>query len=337
MLLWIIFLSLVFVLLALDLGIFHKNAHSISTKEALGWTILWVSLAFLFSIVVYYAYQNAWVANPEKLDGKEAVLEYITGYLIEQSLSMDNIFVIAVIFTYFKIPPLYQHRVLFWGILGALVFRGIMIAVGTVLIQRFEWIILIFGAFLLYSAYRMLFSDGEGSHPERNPVIKVVRRFFPVTQDFHEDHFFVKQNGVKAATPLFVALMVVETTDILFAVDSIPAIFAVTRDPFIVFTSNIFAIMGLRSLYFVLASALDKFKYLKYSLVIILAFVGIKMLISYYVHIPSWISLAVIIVSLLGGIIVSWSSFKEKKRTEQGQSEEEAHEPSPADVRMEDH
>lgn len=336
MILWIVFLCLVFALLALDLGVFHKNSHSISAKEALGWTILWVSLAFSFSIVVYFAYQNGWVANPEKLDGREAVLEYITGYLIEQSLSMDNIFVIAVIFTYFKIPPVYQHRVLFWGILGALFFRGIMIAVGTVLIQRFEWIIYVFRAFLLYSAYRMLFSDDEGGHPERNPVIKIVGRFFPVTKDFHEDHFFVRQNGVKAATPLFVALMVVETTDILFAVDSIPAIFAVTRDPFIVFTSNIFAIMGLRSLYFVLASALKKFKYLKYSLVIILAFVGIKMLISFYVHIPSWLSLIVIIAALAGGIVVSWSSFQEKRRISQGVQEEELH-PSPADVRIEDH
>jgi len=322
MILWIVFLVLVFLLLALDLGVFHKNSHTISTKEAAGWTALWVTLAFSFSVVVYYAYELSWVANPEGLTGRGAVLEYITGYLIEQSLSMDNIFVIAIIFAYFKIPKLYQHRVLFWGILGALVFRGLMIGVGTVLIQRFEWIIYVFGALLLYSAYRMLFSKDEEIHPDQNPVIKLVRRFFPVTSDFHEDNFFIKQKGITYATPLFIALMVVETTDILFAVDSIPAIFAITRDPFLVFTSNIFAIMGLRSLYFVLASVLDKFKYLKYSLVFILGFVGVKMLISNYVHIASWVSLLVIVVSLALGIIVSWSSYKENKAAEKAAADE---------------
>lgn len=324
MILWIVFLVIVFILLALDLGVFHKNPHSISTREALGWTAVWVSLAFLFSIVVYFAYEDGWVANPEDLDGKEAILEYITGYLIEQSLSMDNIFVIAVIFAYFKIPKLYQHRVLFWGILGALVFRGFMIGVGTVLIQRFDWVIYIFGALLLYSAYRMLFASEEGVHPDQNPVIKIVRRVFPVTDSFHEDHFFVKHGNVRAATPLFVALMVVETTDVMFALDSIPAIFAITRDPFIVFTSNIFAIMGLRSLYFVLAAILDKFKYLKYSLVFVLGFVGVKMLISNYYHIPSWISLVVIVVALSIGIAVSWSSFKENQAAEKAAKREPA-------------
>ncbi len=320
MTIWIVFLVLIFFLLALDLGVFHKSPHNISTKEAFGWTILWVSLASLFSFVVYFAYENGWVANPDELDGKEAVLEYITGYLIEQSLSMDNIFVMAVIFGYFKIPKIYQHRVLFWGIVGALLFRGIMIGLGVVLIHQFSWIIYVFGALLLYSAYRMLFSDGEGVHPENNPVIKLVRRFFPVTKDFHGNHFFVRRKlrGKKiiGATPLFIALMVVETTDIFFAVDSIPAIFAITTDPFIVFTSNIFAIMGLRSLYFVLASVLDKFKYLKYSLVFILAFVGVKMLISHYVKIPAWLSLTVIAGALLIGVLVSWSSFKEKRQVE---------------------
>lgn len=189
MILWIVFLVIVFGLLALDLGVFHKTNHSISTKEAAGWTGLWVSLAFLFSIVVYFAYERAWVANPEALTGREAVLQYITGYLIEQSLSMDNIFVIAVIFTFFKIPKAYQHRVLFWGILGALIFRGLMIGVGTVLIQRFEWIIYVFGAFLLYTAYRMLLSKDEEVHPENNPVIKVVRRFFPSRLIFTETAF----------------------------------------------------------------------------------------------------------------------------------------------------
>lgn len=317
MILWIAFLTLVFLLLALDLGVFHKNPHSISTKEAAGWTALWISLAFSFSVIVYFAYENGWVANPESLDGKEAVLEYITGYLIEQSLSMDNIFVIAVIFTYFQIPKMYQHRILFWGILGALIFRGVMIGIGVVLIQKFEWVIYIFGALLLYSAYKMLTHGDAEIEPNKNPVIRLFRRFMPVTSQFEEDHFFVRRGRLWAATPLFIALIVVETTDIMFAVDSIPAIFAVTRDPFIVFTSNIFAIMGLRSLYFVLAAVLDKFKYLKYSLVFILAFVGLKMLASHYVYIPSWISLLVILISLLVGIAVSWSNFKETRKMEQ--------------------
>jgi len=319
MIIWIIFLTVVFILLALDLGVFHKDPHAISTKEAAGWTALWVTLALSFSIVVYFAYERGWVANPEMLNGREAVLEYITGYLIEQSLSMDNIFVIAVIFAYFQIPKMYQHRVLFWGILGALVFRGIMIGVGVVLIQRFEWIIYFFGALLLYSSYKMLTQSEEHIEPNKNPVIKIVRRFFPVTSHFEGDRFFVQKGKVRAATPLFIALIVVETTDIMFAVDSIPAIFAVTRDPFLVFTSNIFAIMGLRSLYFVLAAVLDKFKYLKYSLVFILAFVGVKMLISHYVHIPSWVSLAVIVVSMLVGVAFSWSSFKEIRAVEKAE------------------
>lgn len=329
MILWIVFFIFVFILLALDLGVFHKNSRSISTREALAWTALWVTLALGFSVVVYYAYELGWVANPDGLRGRGAVLEYITGYLIEQSLSMDNIFVIALIFAYFKVPKLYQHRVLFWGILGALVFRGLMIGVGTVLIQRFEWIIYVFGALLLFSAYRMLFVEDEEIHPDQNPVIKLVRRFFPVTSDFQGTRFFVKQMGVTYTTPLFIALMVVETTDILFAVDSIPAIFAITRDPFIVFTSNIFAILGLRSLYFVLAAVLDKFKYLKYSLVFILGFVGVKMLLSAVVHIPSWVSLLVIIVALLIGVIVSWSNFRENRAAEKAAAKEK----EPADIK----
>ncbi|MDX1941824.1 MAG: TerC family protein [Saprospiraceae bacterium] len=316
MVIWIAFLVLVFFLLALDLGVFHREAHSVSTKEAINWTILWVSLAFSFSVVVYFAYENGWVANPENLDGKEAVLEYITGYLIEQSLSMDNIFVIAIIFAYFQIPKAYQHRVLFWGILGALVFRGIMIGIGVVLIQRFEIIIYFFGALLLYSAYKMLRQGDMEIEPNKNPIIRMFRRFMPVTGSFKGNRFFVRRGKLIAATPLFIALIVVETTDVMFAIDSIPAIFGVTRDPFIVFTSNIFAIMGLRSLYFVLAAVLDKFQYLKYSLVFILAFVGVKMLISHYVHIPSWVSLSVIVLSLTIGIAASWSSFKENRALE---------------------
>ncbi len=320
MIIWIVFIILVFILLALDLGVFHKDPHAITTKEAFKWTGLWVSLALAFSIVVYFAYEQGWVANTEGLTGRTAVLEYLTGYLIEQSLSMDNIFVIAIIFTYFQIPKAYQHRVLFWGILGALVFRGIMIGVGAALIQKFQWTIYFFGVLLLYSAYKMLTSGDEPIEPNKNPVIKIVRRIFPVTRHFEGDRFFVRRRRILVATPLFIALMVVETTDIMFAIDSIPAIFAITRDPFIVFTSNIFAIMGLRSLYFVLASIIDKFKYLKYSLVFILAFVAVKMLISHYVHLPAWLSLVVIAISLLVGILFSWRGYMEERQAEQART-----------------
>ena len=306
MTLWIIFFGLVFLLLALDLGLFHREAHAISTREAFGWTGVWVSLSLLFSLVVYQAYERGWVANPQDMDGGEAVLVYLTGYLIEQTLSMDNIFVIAIIFSFFRVPQAYQHRVLFWGILGALVFRGLMIGIGVVLIQRFSWMIYVFGALLLYTAWRMHQSEGEEEvHPSRNPVVRAFRRFFPVTKGYYGEQFFIRRGKVRAATPLFIALIVVETTDIMFAFDSIPAIFAITTDPFIVFTSNIFAILGLRSLYFVLASVLDRFRYLRYSLTFILAFVGAKMLGSHFVHIPVWASLLVIALALLIGVVVS--------------------------------
>lgn len=304
MIIWTGFIILVFIFLALDLGIFNRNPHAISTKEAFKWTSLWVSMSLLFSVFVYFAYTNGWVANLNDLSGKEAVLKYLTGYLVEQSLSMDNIFVIAMVFAYFQVPEKYQHRVLFWGILGALVFRGIMIGLGVVLIRQFYWLTYLFGFFLLYSAYKML-TSADGVHPSKNPLIQYVRRFFPVTRDFEGEKFFVRKKHVLAVTPLFITLLVVETTDIMFAFDSIPAIFAITTDPFIVFTSNIFAILGLRSLYFVLASIIDKFKYLQHALVFILAYVGIKMLIIHHVEIPEWLSLAVIGISLASGILVS--------------------------------
>jgi len=308
MLLWIIFIVLICFFLALDLGVFNKNPHIITTREALGWTALWVSISLLFSIVVYFAYELNWVSGD--LTGSKAVLLYLSGYLVEQSLSMDNIFVIAIIFSYFQVPKEYQHRVLFWGILGALVFRGMMIAVGAALIHQFEWVIYIFGAFLLYSAYKML-TAGEAVHPSKNPAIKFVRRFFAVSTTYEKDHFFVRKRGMLVATPLFVALVVVETTDILFAFDSIPAIFGITTDPFLVFTSNIFAIMGLRSLYFVLASVIDKFQYLKYSLVAILFFVGIKMMLHDVWKPAEWVSLAVIFVSLAAGGVISLIKAKD--------------------------
>lgn len=299
---WIGFIALVIVLLALDLGVFNRKAHVISTREAAGWTVLWVSLSLLFSIFVYFAYERGWIESD--MTGGEAVIDYLTGYLVEQSLSMDNIFVIALIFAYFKVPEKYQHRVLFWGILGAIFFRGLMIAFGIVLIERFDWMIYVFGVFLLYSAYKMLSSHGE-VHPSNNPVIRMLRRFFPITKEYHGDRFFVKLRNIRAGTPLFVALVMVETTDVMFAFDSIPAIFAITREPFIVFTSNIFAILGLRSLYFVLANMLNRFMYLKYSLVLILVFVALKMLLHEYIHIEGWVSLIVIFVALIGGVVLS--------------------------------
>lgn len=304
MLIWSAFLVLVFVLLALDLGVFNKKAHAISFKEAAGWTTLWVSLALLFSGVIYYLYHRGLVENPEGLTAKGAVLKYLTGYLVEQSLSMDNIFVIAVIFSYFKVPADYQHRVLFWGILGALIFRGLMIFIGVILLSKFGWMMYVFGAFLLYSAFKMISNDDQVSL-EQNPTIKLLERVFPVAKDYYADKFFVKINGLWMATPLFVALLIVETTDIMFAFDSIPAIFAITTDPFLVFTSNIFAILGLRSLYFVLAAVIDKFIYLKYSLVAILVFVGLKMILHEWVHLPEWASLGFIVLALGGGVLAS--------------------------------
>lgn len=312
MFVWIAFIALIGLFLALDLGVFNKEPHKISTKEALRWTTLWVSLSLLFSIFIYYAYENHWFGIGETVGlhstGWDAALTYLTGYIVEQSLSLDNVFVIAVIFSYFHIPMKYQHRVLFWGIVGALVFRGLMIGAGAILVAQFDWIMYVFGVILLWTAYKMLKSDDEKIHPENNPVVMQLRKILPVTKNLRREQFFVKWKGKTVAmTPLFVALVVVETTDIMFAFDSIPAIFSITKDPFIVFTSNIFAILGLRSLYFVLASMLDKFQYVKYSLVIILTFVGIKMLVFHPLHIvlPEWASLAFIVLVLGGGILYS--------------------------------
>lgn len=318
MFVWIGFIALVCVFLALDLGVFNKEPHKISTKEALRWTALWVTLSLLFSVFIYFAYNNHWFGIGETIGlpntGWNAAITYLTGYIVEQSLSLDNVFVIAVIFSYFHIPQKYQHRVLFWGIVGALVFRGLMIGAGAMLVQRFDWIMYIFGAILLWTAYKMLKSDEEEIHPEKNPVVLQLRKILPVTKTIRREHFFVKWKGKTIAmTPLFVTLIVVETTDIMFAFDSIPAIFSITRDPFIVFTSNIFAILGLRSLYFVLASMLDKFQYVKYSLVIILTFVGLEMLVLHPLHLdlPEWVSLVFIMVVLIGGVL--YSMYRDKR------------------------
>lgn len=311
---WIGFFILIFIFLALDLGVFNRRAHAITAREALGWTGIWIAVSLLFSIFIYFSYEEGWVYNESGLSGGAAVIKYLTGYLVEKALSMDNIFVMVMIFTYFKVPRQYQHRVLFWGILGALFFRGVMIGLGVVLIRQFDWITYVFAAFLLYSAYKMWTAD-DGIHPDKNPIINWLRRYFPVSRNFQEEHFFVvRHRRVIAITPLFVALIAIETTDIMFAFDSIPAIFAITTDPFLIFTSNIFAILGLRSMYFVLAAIIDKFRYLQHALVFILFYVGVKMMLIHHVHLPEWLSLAVIIVSLSAGVLLSmWIKPKEEE------------------------
>ena len=305
MLVWGIFIAVILIFLALDLGIFNRTPHIISTKEASIWTGVWVTVSLLFSGVIYWLYSTDIISNIDNLTPTDATLKYITGYLIELSLSVDNIFVIAVIFTSFKIPLKYQHRVLFWGILGAIVFRAFMIFFGVILIKKFSFTTYVFGAFLIFTAYRMLVSKDEEFHPKKSFIYRQVRRFVPITSHMNGEHFFIKMKHITAATPLFIALVIIEFTDILFAMDSIPAILAITSDPFLVFTSNIFAILGLRSMYFFLSNMLAKFHYLKYSLIAILTFVGIKLILAHYIKFPEWFSLTVIAISLLTGIIVS--------------------------------
>lgn len=305
MLTWVIFLIFIIFCLALDLGVFNKEDHVIKSKEAGIWTAVWVSIALAFSGVIYWLFSEGLVENPTQITPYTAVLKYITGYLIELSLSIDNVFVIAVIFSSFKIPAKYQHRVLFWGILGAIVFRALMIVFGVALINKFEWIIYVFGAFLLYTAFKMLRSDESDFDPQNSVIFKYVKKIFPVTTNMQGHDFFIIENAKRTATPLFLALIVIELTDILFALDSIPAILAITADPYIVFTSNILAILGLRSMYFLISRMLSKFRFINYSLVVILAFVGLKMIFSHMVEIPEWLSLSVIILSLAAGIIAS--------------------------------
>ncbi len=305
MLVWGIFIAFIILFLALDLGVFNKTPHVIKTKEAAIWTTVWVSIAFAFSGVVYWLFKDGLVANPTNLTADAAVLKYITGYLIELSLSIDNVFVIAVIFSSFAIPQKYQHEVLFWGILGAIVFRALMIFFGVALINKFDWIIYVFGVFLLFTAFRMLTHKEAEFDPKKSKMFRFLKKLFPVTHKMDGDKFFINRMGLRAATPLFVALLIIELTDILFALDSIPAILAITSDPFIVFSSNILAILGLRSMYFLISRMLTKFRYINYSLVVILAFVGVKMLLSHTVEIPEWLSLGVIGVSLGAGILAS--------------------------------
>ncbi len=302
---WISFIVLVVIFLALDLGVFHRNEHVIRSKEAGIWTAVWVAVALSFSGVIYWLFSSGLVENPTDLSPNYAVIKYLTGYLIELSLSIDNVFVIAVIFSSFQIPPIFQHRILFWGILGAIVFRGLMILFGVALINKFEWIIYVFGVFLLYTAFKMLKSDDDDFDPKNSWMFRQIKKIYPVTSTMHGHDFFITRLGITAATPLFVALVVIELTDVLFALDSIPAILAITSDPFIVFSSNILAILGLRSMYFLISRMLEKFRYINYSLVVILAFVGLKMLFSQQIELPEWVSLTVITISLAAGIVAS--------------------------------
>ena len=347
---WIGFVAFVLLMLALDLGVFHRKAHVVGVKEALSWSAVWIALGLAFSLFVYHGYENHWLglgSAPDAVDrsaefpdgrindGRSAVVKYLTGYVVEKSLSVDNVFVIAMIFGFLAVPPLYQHRVLFWGILGALVLRGVMIAVGARLIAEFSWILMLFGVFLIATAVKMLLIR-ETTDPNSTWAVRLTRRFFPVTERFHGEHFLVRAGtsasreaetpgaavledaavararpGTWMLTPLALALIMVETTDLVFAVDSIPAIFAITADPFLVFTSNVFAILGLRSLYFALAGAIETFRYLKVSLALVLAIVGVKML----TH--SWLKsllgpnfnlylLLVVLGVLAAGVLASW-------------------------------
>jgi len=292
-LVWFAFVALILLLLATDLGLFHRKAHVVSAREGLAWSIVWTTLALTFGVFVYFAYDYKWLglgllpdpieqsaAAPHgvPLDGRAAVIKYLSGYVVEQSLSVDNMFVMAMLFKSFAVPAVYQHRVLYWGILGALAMRGVMIAIGATLIGQYAWILYVFGAFLIFTAVKMMLIDTEHQEPHKNLIVRLTRRYFPVTRKHHGEHFIIRRRGHVLLTPLALALVMVESTDLMFAVDSIPAIFAITADPFLVFASNAFALLGLRSLYFVLASALRAFRYLKVSLAIVLGMVGTKMI-----------------------------------------------------------
>ncbi len=324
MIVWIIFVAAILVFLALDLGVFNKTPHIITSKEAGKWTAIWVVMSVAFSGVIYWLYLNKYIENPTGIKPNVASIKYITGYLIELSLSIDNIFIIAIIFSSFKIPQKYQHRVLFWGILGAIVFRGLMIFFGVILINKVSWMTYIFGGFLLFTAAKMLFTkDEDDFKPKDSFIYKILGKFIPISTHINGEHFFIKENNKNHATPLFVALIVIEVMDVLFALDSVPAILAITSDPFLVFSSNIFAILGLRSMYFFLANMLAKFSYLEYSLIAILTFVGLKMLIPHdWIEIPEWVSLAFIALSLLIGIIVSLQKSKKDEENKPARDEE---------------
>ena len=341
--LWVGFIVFVLLMLALDLGVFHRQAHVVTVNEALVWSAVWVSMGLSFAVFVYFAYEGQWLGLGTEIDaadglvndGRIATEKYLTGYVVEKSLSVDNVFVIAMVFGFFAVPAIYQHRVLFWGIIGALLLRGIMIAVGAALIAKFHWVLYIFAAFLILTAIKMLLLKTEHGAPNLNFIVRLTRRFFPVTARFHGEHFFVRAGapasyesafpgtagmpdeavdqarpGTLMLTPLALALIVVESTDVIFAVDSIPAIFAITADPFLVFTSNVFAILGLRSLYFALAGMLDKFRYLKVALALVLLVVGLKMLFVEWLKLLlgrhfNFYLLGVVLLILVAGVIAS--------------------------------
>jgi len=341
--LWAGFIGFVLLMLALDLGVFHRRAHVVTVKEALAWSAVWATLGLAFAVFVYFGYQAHWFGLGSSIDavdglvndGAAAMVKYVTGYIVEKSLSVDNLFVIAMIFNFFAVPAIYQHRVLFWGILGALVMRGVMIAIGVKLIAEFHWVLYVFGAFLILTAVKMLALKIEPADPNQNLVVRLTRRFFPVTARFHGEHFVVRAGapasyesglpgiaampdeavdqarpGTLMLTPLALALIMVESTDLIFAVDSIPAIFAITADPFLVFTSNVFAILGLRSLYFALAGMLDKFRYLKVSLALVLMVVGVKMLVAEWLKLAlgkhfNFYLLGLVLLILAAGVAVS--------------------------------
>lgn len=308
---WIIFLALVALLLAIDLGIFNREAHSVGMREALGWSAVWICVSLTFNVFVWFAYDNHWFGSGLGPDGEivrtgsQAALEFLTGYIIEKSLSVDNIFVIALVFGFFKVPADYQHRVLFYGILGAIIFRGALIGVGSYLVQQYTWTFYIFGLILIYAAVKMVAGDEEDTDPEQSWMFKAAKRLLPLKVGYFGSKFVIVENGKRYFTSLFVVLLVIEATDVIFAFDSIPAIFAITTDPFLVMTSNIFAILGLRSLYFVLAGMIDRFHYLTYALSIVLAFVGLKLMLYNHFHIPTLLSLGVIVVTLAAGVIYS--------------------------------
>ncbi|MCS6928546.1 MAG: TerC family protein [Saprospiraceae bacterium] len=308
---WVGFVALIIALMALDLGVFNRKARVPTAREALFASALWIGLALLFDVFVYFAYEYKWfglgLSPREPMDGREAAVKYLTAYLLEESLSMDNLFVMALVFAQFRVPKAYQHRVLFWGILGVLVFRGLLIGIGLALVHYFTWLFYLFGALLLWSAYKMWRnSEAVEEAPSDHGITRFLRRFYPISSRYDGGQFFTVEGGRRVATPLLVALLVIETSDIMFALDSVPAVFSITTDSFLVFSSNIFAILGLRSLFFVLSNMLDRFVYLNYSMIAILSFIGLKMiLLPLHIHIHELVSLTVIGVLLAIGVIAS--------------------------------
>lgn len=294
------FTVFIVLLLILDLGVFHRKGHKVSVKEALWWSCFWIALALLFGVGVYY------------FKGYETALKYYAGYLIEKSLSVDNLFVFLLVFKCFSIPDKYQHRVLFWGIIGALIMRGLFIWLGVALVQQFSWVLYIFGAFLVYTGIQLARNKDLEIDPQNNIIMKLFEKIMPVTRELHEDKFFIKRGAQYVATPMFLALLSIETTDVIFAFDSIPAIFGITLDPFVIYTSNVFAILGLRSLYFALSALMGMFEYLHYGLAVILVFIGIKMLIEPFLHIPIGISIAVLAFVLIGSMLISYFTAEKK-------------------------